>query len=240
MRPSSRRLSSNPSSAGVSVAFARDAQGRITQITDPAGNVYQYGYDTNGDLVSVSLPGVANPITYSYENHYFTGAVDPRGNPIIVDTYYPDGRLESESDALGNTWHYAYDLTTRTTTVTNPDGGTVISRYDDYGMLLSRTDPLGHTTTYAYDANHNLISRTDPLGHTTTYTYDANGNQTSLTNPLGKTSYTTYNQYGGPTSKTDFLGNTQTIVYDSPSAPSVSTMLWGHWLPSLGMSAGMS
>src|SRR6185312_14672330 len=32
------------SSTGTSVAFTRDALGRVTQITDPAGNVLQYSY----------------------------------------------------------------------------------------------------------------------------------------------------------------------------------------------------
>ena len=39
-------------SAGRSVIFARDGAGRITSITDPAGNVQNYRYDANGDLVS--------------------------------------------------------------------------------------------------------------------------------------------------------------------------------------------
>lgn len=208
------------SAGGLSVSFVRDGQGRITQITDPENNAYGYGYDTNGDLVSVSLPGVTNPMTYSYDNHYFLGAVDSLNNPLITDTYYPDGRLETETDALSNTFHYSYNLTAHTTTVTNPDTGTVISTYDAYGMLLSQSDPLNHTTTYTYDDNHNLKTRTDPLLHPTSYTYDGNGNQTSVTNALHKTSSTTYNQYGGPTSKTDFLQNTQTISYDPRFRPS--------------------
>ncbi len=203
------------SAGGLNVPFARDSQGRITQITDPAGNVYRYAYDGTGNLASVTLPGLTNPVTYTYDtSHLFLGAVDPRGNSIIVDTYYLDGRLQSETDALGNTFQYTYNLSTHTTIVTNPDSGVITSTYDAYGMLLSRADPLGRKTTYTYDSNHNRLTQTDPLSHTAHYTYDSNGNQTSVTNPLGKTSYATYNQFGGPTSKTDALGNVQTIGYD--------------------------
>jgi YD repeat-containing protein len=39
-------------SAGKSIVFTRDAQGRITTVTDPLGNVQRYAYDANGDLTS--------------------------------------------------------------------------------------------------------------------------------------------------------------------------------------------
>jgi RHS repeat-associated protein len=208
------------SAGGLNVPFARDAEGRITEITDPEGNVYTYSYDVAGDLAEVHLPGVSNPILYSYDtDHNFQSAVDPRGNTIILSTYDSDGRLVSETDALGNTYSYAYDLTGRTTTLTNPDGGVVATTRDVHGSILSHTDPLGHTTTYAYDSNYNLTSRTDALGNVTSYTYDGNGNQTSVTDPLGNTNTTSYNQYGGPTTKVDPLGNAETITYDTAFRP---------------------
>ena len=39
------------SSIGPEILWTRDAQGRITRITDPVGRMIQYGYDTSGDLV---------------------------------------------------------------------------------------------------------------------------------------------------------------------------------------------
>lgn len=54
------------SSNGLSVPFVRDTQGRITQITDPLGNKYQYGYDANGNLTSVTYPQIATPAQYKY------------------------------------------------------------------------------------------------------------------------------------------------------------------------------
>jgi RHS repeat-associated protein len=201
------------SSAGnLNVPFVRDPQGRITQITDTENHTFGYTYDS-GDLVSASLPGVSTPLTYTYDNHYFLSASDPRGKTLIFNTYYPDGRLKTEKDALNNTFQYAYDLSTNSTTLTNPDQGQVVSTYDSYGMLLTQKDPLNHTTTYTYFDDHNLKTRTDALAHTTSYTYN-NGHQTSITNALTKTSSTTYNQYGGPLTKTDPLNNTQTVSYD--------------------------
>ena len=52
-------------SSGKSVTFVRDAQQRITQITDPNGNKLHYAYDLNGNLVSFQ-DRQSNTTTYTY------------------------------------------------------------------------------------------------------------------------------------------------------------------------------
>ncbi len=201
------------SAGGLNVPFVRDGRGRITQITDAAGNVYRYTYDAAGDLVGVELPGVSNPVSYGYDSdHFFLSSVDPRGNTTIVNAYYPNGRLQSITDALDFTTTYAYDLNTRATNATNPDGGVVVTRYDNAGMVINQTDPLSRTATFTYDSNHNLLSQTDALGNTIRYTYDSNGHIASVTDPLGRITRLTNNQYGGILRLADPLGNTVTIT----------------------------
>ncbi|MCD4686238.1 MAG: Ig-like domain-containing protein [Anaerolineae bacterium] len=171
------------SSAGnLSVDFVRDGEGRITQITNPEGHVYTYGYDANGDLVSVTLPEtppiVALPIGYTYhatEPHLFVSGTDPRGNTVATAEYCVDisqtycdaddlGRLLAVTDALGNTTTYDYDLTTASsgqtlTTITNPDGGTVELTHDEtFGGKLVR--------------ERVMIESTLPTYRTNTYTYN--------------------------------------------------------------------
>jgi RHS repeat-associated protein len=229
------------SSTGLNVPFVRDSQGRITQITDPQGNQYLYGYDEYGNLASVTYPNTSQPSTYTYAaNHYYTGGTDFRSNPLPTTAYYGptdsdpnglplNGRLESTTDGLGETTSYAYNLATDTTTVTHPADatgavGTAIMVYDGYGDLLSSTDPLGHTTTNVYDANHDVASTTDPLGHVTSYSYDQNGNRISTTYPAtatstNTTSYTEYNEFSEPASTTDELGNARAFNYDANFNP---------------------
>jgi RHS repeat-associated protein len=241
------------SSTGLSVPFVRDSSNRITQITDPAGNIYQYGYGSNGNLTSVTYPPTTqtsalcpnttqpNTSTYTYDsNHLYTGGTDALCHVLPSTAYFPSGkvdangnsltgRLQSVTDALGETMSYAYNLATNTTTITYPpdandNTGTAVMTYDSYGMLLSCTDPLGLITTNVYDANHNLTSVTDPMGHTNSYTYDSNGNKTSSTYPnitqgVNTTSTTAYNQYSEPTSTTDELGNVRTFNYDASYNP---------------------
>lgn len=208
------------SEGGLSVPFVRDAQGRITQVTDPTGKVYNYTYDAAGDLRAVALPGLSNPLAYEYDaSHYLTKSTDARGNPEATNAYYPDGRLQSITNALGETTSYAYDLATHTTRQTNPDGGVVRLNYDAAGVLLSETDALGHTKSYTYDANRNKLTETDALGQTTRFTYDAGGNLTSRTDAQGRATRATYNQFGLPLTETDPLGNVKTVAYDSSFNP---------------------
>ena len=119
--------------------------------------------------------------------------------------HYSDGRLKSVTgpsvpDPGGNggtlnfTTQYAYNLSTNTTTITNPDGGTVTRQDDSFGNPLSVTEQVtsgtNRTTTYQYDSKENLIKVVRPCGNATcsdssgndtwVYTYDANGFQTSV------------------------------------------------------------
>jgi RHS repeat-associated protein len=203
------------SSTGLNIPFVRDTQGRITQITDAVGNVYKYVYDANGNLSTVTFPSIATPTTYGYDpTHLLTSEQDPRGNTGST-SYYPNGQVQSITDAAGQTTSYVYNVPANTTTVTNPDGGTVTTVTDAYGMPLTVTDPLGRVTTNTYDPKHNLLTSADPLGKTTTYTYDSNGFRTSLKDPLGNIWASTYNPVGGPLTVTNPLNQTQNIAYDS-------------------------
>ena len=55
-------------SAGVSVPFVRDGQNRVTQITDPNGNVLRYGYDTRGNLATFT-DALTNVTRFNYANN---------------------------------------------------------------------------------------------------------------------------------------------------------------------------
>lgn len=204
----------------VNVPFVRDGQGRITQITDPNGKIYRYNYSAAGDLTGVVLPSETNPIGYTYDpSHLITSGVDPRGNTSATTEYFPNGRLKSVTDGLGNTTQFTYDTAANITRMTNPDGGVVVSHYDGYGLLLSETDPLNRTTSFQYDANRNPIRVTDPMGRVTQFTYDGQGNQTSITDPLNNARQIVYDSRSNPVSMTDPVGNVQTVTTDYNNLP---------------------
>lgn len=189
------------STGALNVPFLRDAQGRITQVTDPAGQHYRYEYDAAGDLVRVVFPAAepnqpAPAITYRYDAthpHLYRGVNDPLGRTISTNTYYTspadpvalNGRLrsvETRIDALRfYRFQYTYDLAHNTITTINPDGGRVVERY------AQRNLPSLHGLATAID----LMSRTQDVSvedgnihtRTTQYAYDTQRNLTVIALP---------------------------------------------------------
>jgi RHS repeat-associated protein len=212
------------SGQGVSVTFARDAQGRITSVTGPRVDpqndrqIVSYTYGAGGDLTTVKLTDNSTE-GFTYDHHRLLTSTDPNGKLARTSTYDTTGHLLTDTDALGNVTSYAYDLAAHKTTITNPDQGTVQQTFDDRGLLLKEVDPLGRTTQHTYDANRNELTRTNAVGEVTTMTYDANGNQTSIKNDRGETTHVTYNAFSQPLTSTDPTGHKTTIDYDSLGIP---------------------
>ncbi|MEA2561003.1 MAG: mucin9 [Acidobacteriota bacterium] len=203
------------SGGGITVPFVRDAQGRITRITDPAGNPYEYTYDTNGDLTALQPPSISTPVQYEYAaGHLLIREIDPRGGSTSA-TYYPDGRIKSETDRMNNTTQFAYNVAARTTTTTFADGGVMVRTDNASGNPVSIKDQLNRITTVTYDANQNMLTRTDPLGKTWTFTYDANGNLTSVKDPLGNTEARSWDARGRLLTIKDALNQMKTFQYDA-------------------------
>ncbi len=202
-------------SAGKSILFDRDAQGRITRITDPNGNTIQYQYDAYGDLVGVKdQDGYETHFVYD-SRHNLLKIIDPRGKQPLRNEYDDQGRLIASFDADGNRIEYTHDIAGRQEIVRDRLGRATLFVYDSDGNVLAQTDPLGRTTHYTYDANGNELSKTDPLGNVTRKTYDARGNVLTETDALGNTVTRSFNSRSQVTSTTDANGNTTAQGYDS-------------------------
>ena len=88
------------SSAGLSVLFVRDTQGRITKITDPNGNPIIYGY-TGADLTSFQdRTGAITTFAYA-PGDYLQGITTPNNVQVLNNAYDSSGRLLSTADAFG-------------------------------------------------------------------------------------------------------------------------------------------
>lgn len=207
------------SSNGASVQFARDPQGRITQVIDSAGSSIQYGYDVKGDLVKVTdRNDNTTQFTYDPQNaHYLSEVIDPLGRTGIRSEYDEQGRLTRIIDANGNPIDLEFTLgeTTSTQTITDALGNPTTLVYDDRGNIVREINSLSGVTERTYDVNNNLVSLRDPLGNITSYTYDAIGNLLTVTNPLGQITAYTYNAQNDVLTVTDPLNNTTRNIYDS-------------------------
>jgi RHS repeat-associated protein len=202
-------------SAGQSVIFSRDAQGRITTITDPSGNELTYEYDGAGDLVTF-IDQVNSTVRYTYNNsHALVDIIDPLDRKLVRNIYDDSGRLVAQIDAEGHRTDFNHDLEGRQSIVTDRLGRVTQLFYDDEGNVTSQVDALGNVSRFTYDEFGNQLSATDALGNTKFFEYDDKFNLLSETDEEGNTIQFTYNERGQETSLTDARGNRFELVYDA-------------------------
>jgi RHS repeat-associated protein len=205
------------SSTGRSITFARDAEGRITTITDPMNHTLSYAYDAAGDLVRFTNQ-MGNVTDFFYDDgHNLGDIIDPLGVPAVRNEYDETGRLVATIDPSGHRFAFAHDLVNRRETLTNRLGYTTFMDYDLRGNVVLETYPGTPTYTKArtYDSRDNVLSETNEEGETTTWTYDDRNQKLTETNALNETTTWTYSGLGRMTSMTDPRGAVTTWTFDS-------------------------
>ena len=166
----------------------------VIQYTDKLGRITTFGYDSNGNLTSVTkAPGTLNLTT--------------------VSTYDSFGELTSITDPLGHATRSHYDSNGNPTAQIDPLGNQTTFQYDGVGRSTSVADPVGRITTMSYNALY-VTSVTDPAGATTQFAYDANGNRTTVTDALQNVWTSTYDVKNKITSVTDPLRNQAIFLYN--------------------------
>jgi RHS repeat-associated protein len=231
------------STTGLNVPFVRDSQNRITQITDPQGEVYLYQYDTNGNLATVTYPPSQNSQTcsgaiapntsqYSYypnaeypnaPAHFYAGGTDGRCDPLPATQYYASGETDQAGNSVSGKLQSVTDAAGEITSyVYNLSTNTTVVTYPPDANHNSGT------ATMVYDSNGDVLSSTDPLGLTTTNSYNANFNLLSTTDPLGHSTSYTYDPNGNKTAQTypatgTSTNTTSTTYYNQYSEPTATT-----------------
>ncbi len=161
------------------VKLAHNAQGQVTESTDPNGNVTKYKYSEasgheKGDLLKIEPPS-------------------PLGSTEL--TYDSLDRVHAVKDGRGNTATYTYDGEDRLTKVEYSDGSTVSFKFDADGNTTERVDaksfgePYTGATLYEYDKLNRPTLETTPSAKTMRYGYDYDGNLTSVEDKGGTVSY---------------------------------------------------
>ncbi|MFB6255335.1 MAG: RHS repeat-associated core domain-containing protein [Haloplanus sp.] len=147
--------------------YAHDANGFVTEITDPDGTAHSIGHDDDG------LATQLGPFSIVRDG--------PGGRPTEITDTDPDGTL---------TISLSYDdrgrVQTRTHTVDTGSGNVTIYdatyAYNAANQITERTETVDGTTVterFAYDPNGRLIEVTRSGTVFETYAYDGNGNRTS-------------------------------------------------------------
>jgi RHS repeat-associated protein len=166
--------------------------------TSPEGRAWQFGYDTFGNLKTVTDPkGVATTTAGDYTTSYtydaygqLTRATDAKGNPTTYSAFGPTGYPATITDALSKSTSFVYDERGQVRQVTDALGKKTTQTYDTFGRPLVNTVPkdqdagvLITTPAPEYDANDNVTRSTAPNGAVSTAVYDAADQITSATAP---------------------------------------------------------
>jgi RHS repeat-associated protein len=168
------RLFQEIGAASQVTEYGYDAQGNVLTVKDPLNKTTTNGYDTRNRLRQVTDPakGVAQ---YGINGQsMLTSVKDPRN---LTTTYTVNGHGE-------------------TTTQASPDTGTTVSTFDLAGNLATQTDAKSQVTAYAYDALNRVTLITFHDGSKHAFAYDAGtnglGRLTSITetNPSNVTTAT--------------------------------------------------
>ena len=120
-----------------------------------------------------------------------------------------------ETDPLGRSNTYSYDLAGQMTSAADPLGKITAYTYDPAGNITEITKPGGRKTSYGYDKNYNVTSVTDPMGYVAKTVYDKDNRVTEETDALGQKESYTYDKDSRVTSITDKRGFTTGFDYDA-------------------------
>ncbi|MHC8389833.1 RHS repeat-associated core domain-containing protein [Pseudomonas sp. MDT2-39-1] len=129
--------------------YQRNAQGDITEATDPDGHVSHYHYDEKGQLLSIRYPDTSR--------HVFVW----NGLGQLVEETLPDGGQR----------RFSYDALGRQITRQDEHGAVTKSQWDAVGRLIQTTLPTGAIRAFSYNAYGKITAERDELGRVTRYEY---------------------------------------------------------------------
>jgi RHS repeat-associated protein len=192
---------------------------KIDHITLPEGNTITYGYDTMGNIASIS-DSLGNTINYTYdsEGNKLTEQIKDSSGSLqksLSYTYDAMNRLQRIINPDSSYTEYAYDFQGNRSSLRTPNSALSTYSYDAMNRLTTVTQPGIVNTGYGYNSNNNLTSVTDANTNTTTYKYDDKGRVYQVLSPdTGTTTYA-YDPAGNLISKTDAKGVTISYSYDA-------------------------
>ncbi|MGW7483467.1 DNRLRE domain-containing protein [Nonomuraea muscovyensis] len=178
--------------APTTLAYQSFLNGYVADLlekTSPEGRKWQFGYDANGNLKTVTDPlGVESATAGDYTTSYdhdplgqLVKATDANGNPTTFSDYHPSGYPEKITDAYTNTTTTAYDARGNVRSVTDALGKTTTQKYDIFKRPLESKVPKDQdaatpkfivTPAPEYDRNDNVTKMTAPNGAVSTAVYD--------------------------------------------------------------------
>jgi len=195
--------------------YLRNAQGDVTEATDPDGHATHYRYDAQGRLLSIRYPDHSRHLFVWNALGQLVEETLPGGGTRKF-SYDALGRRITQEDEHGAVTHSQWDAVGRLIHSTSPSGATCAYSYNAYGTLTSATDELGQVTRYEYVEDLHLVSRRiNPDGSQLRYRYDnAQLLLTEIENESGEKYLLDYTANGLIRQETGFDGLRTAYAYD--------------------------
>ncbi|MFZ5596788.1 MAG: RHS repeat domain-containing protein [Bacillota bacterium] len=221
-----------PSGTNIRTEYTYDNANRLKTLKNiinrQAAMVYSYGYDKNGNIISITENGSTTNYQYDELNRLAgitrpdgtkTGyKYDTRGNRIVITgkestpenfipgdfTYDPWERLSTYTTG-GNTYSYKYDPEGLRTQKTASSGSTRY-HYDNGGMVIAESSAGGQVTAQIIRGSQALARKVG--GAYYYYLYNGHGDVVGIVDGGGNivNSYS-YDEWGNILSKTEQIAN---------------------------------
>jgi large repetitive protein len=231
------RIASETDALGRVTSFLYDAEGHVIEQTDALGQKTLHTY-SGDNLVqteegrTATSAGVITRYTYDAAGRRLQQKrVDAAGVESVYRsfTYDSEGKMLSETNALGQTVSYGYDAADNPVVLRVPDADGGVSEaftsYDTQDRAIESIDPMGKRITTQYDpmGRPKLVTEAagTPLARATTYSYDLMGRTleeklTSVAEPANVSTLTnSYDSLGRLTAAAGSLRPPVTYTYDA-------------------------
>lgn len=213
------------------VGFNYCSCGALDSVTDAENRTTSFFYDQLGRRTGIVYPGGSWRTNRYNALNQVTNVADIAG-VSVTNWFNHQGRLIAVSNAFGQVFKVVLDIRDRATNAVTPDGVTLAGTYDVLSRLTSTTYPdggvetfahtirgltaytnqLGTVTRYGYDVFGRALTETNAKSEVTLYSYNSAGDLLSLRDGRSKFTYWGYDAYGRVTSKTNH-SNTKVLEY---------------------------
>jgi YD repeat-containing protein len=206
--------------------------GTLKKKTDALGQITNFTYNGDNQLLTQDAPGTADDIVLTYDT---VGRVQTMTIAGVTTTFTPDawGRIQSRVDNLGTqqfTSSYGYDANDNLTSITYPSGRVVTYQLGTEDRLSSVTqNGAPFAQSFQYDGRGNLRTyQTGAVAHTLTADPVTNSVQRIQAGTALDLTYS-YDDVGNVSQITDpRVGMTQTFTYDVLDRLTSGVGPWGY------------
>lgn len=207
---------------GQETAYFYDSNGNLTDITLPNGQTIVYTYSA-GQLSKITDP--AGKITqFSYNSsHHLKSVQFPDGSQVDY-TYDSDGRMISESDKSGNIVQYVYNDQGRIEKIISPYQSAVKIVDGDSKILAdTKVNQANTPTNSGVGDGQNFSTVTDANGNTVEVSKNFQGYISTIKDPKGNKTIIERDTLGRPVKVTSADGGVVENIYDTTFGDLIST-----------------